>query len=159
MNRLLLPLLTLGILPPTTEASAEPAGQRIARAGSQASLAGPAENFTGRVRVDPPYGATDEIPASGAWVTFEPGARSAWHTHPRGQYLVVTAGVGRTQQWGGPIEELKPGDVVWCAPGIKHWHGAAPTTAMTHLAVTGRDEQGQNVTWMEKVSDAQYQAK
>ncbi|QHI97435.1 cupin domain-containing protein [Xylophilus rhododendri] len=134
-------------------------GQKISRAGSTASLAGPEANFTGRVRVDPVYAANSDINASGGLVTFEPGARSAWHTHPRGQYLAVTAGVGLTQEWGKPIQEIRPGDVVWCPPGVKHWHGAAPATAMTHLAVTGMAPDGKNVEWMEKVSDEQYHAR
>lgn len=130
--------------------------QTITRAGAQSSMQGPEASFTGRVRVDPLTSANDQINSSVAYVTFEPAARSAWHTHPKGQYLVVTSGVGRTQQWGGPVEEIKPGDVIWCPPGIKHWHGAAPGTAMTHLAITGMDAQGRNVEWMEKVSDGQY---
>ncbi len=131
-------------------------GQRITRVGSQASAAGPAEYFTGRARIDPLWPAGDDIHASGAMVTFEPGARSAWHTHPAGQRLVVVSGVGLTQEWGKPVQEIRPGDVVWCPPGVKHWHGASPTTAMTHLAVSGTRD-GKNVEWMEKVSDAQYQ--
>lgn len=140
----------------TSTGTAAPS-QTIARAGSQASVAGPADFFTGRVRIDPAWAANQDINTSGGLVTFEPGARSAWHTHPAGQYLLVTAGVGRTQEEGKPIQELRPGDVVWCPPGVKHWHGAGPTTAMTHLAVTGTVD-GKNVTWMEKVSDAQYSA-
>lgn len=132
--------------------------QSITRAGEQASAVGPAEVFTGRVRVDPVWPADGHINASGAWVTFEPGARSAWHTHPAGQRLVVVSGVGLTQEWGKPVQTIRPGDVVWCPPGVKHWHGATPTTAMTHLAVTGTAD-GRNVTWMEKVSDEQYQGK
>ncbi|MBO4119633.1 cupin domain-containing protein [Cupriavidus gilardii] len=135
-----------------------PTGQRISRLGSQASVAGPADTFTGRVRVDMLWPAGDDIPASGAMVTFEPGARSAWHTHPAGQRLVVVSGVGLTQEWGKPVQEIRPGDVVWCPPGVKHWHGAAPTIAMTHLAVSGTKD-GKNVEWMEKVSDAQYQGR
>jgi 4-carboxymuconolactone decarboxylase len=131
------------------------AAQQIIRAGTQTSAAGPVEYFTGRVRVDPLSRANDDIHASTAYVTFEPGARSAWHTHPRGQYLVVMAGVGLTQEWGKPVQEIRPGDVVWCPPGVKHWHGAAPTTAMTHIAVTGAAD-GKSVSWMEKVSDAEY---
>jgi quercetin dioxygenase-like cupin family protein len=129
--------------------------QQITRAGAQPSAAGPEAFFTGRVRVDPIWPANQDINTSGAYVTFEPGARSAWHTHPKGQQLVVVSGVGRTQEWGKPVQEIRPGDVVWCPPGIKHWHGAAPTTAMTHIAVTGTSE-GKNVEWMEKVSDEQY---
>ncbi len=135
-----------------------PATQQISRAGSQASGAGPAEFFTGRVRVEPVWPANAQITASGAMVTFEPGARSAWHTHPAGQRLLVTSGVGFTQEWGKQIQELRAGDSVWCPPGVKHWHGAAPTTAMTHLAVSGALD-GKNVEWMEKVSDEQYSAR
>jgi quercetin dioxygenase-like cupin family protein len=127
----------------------------ITRAGSQASIKGPAQNFTGTVRVDPLFGVHAPSATSGAAVTFEPGARSAWHTHPMGQVLVVTAGVGRVQQAGGPVQELRPGDVVWTPPGVKHWHGAAPTTAMTHLAIQ-ESANGKNVEWMEKVSDDEY---
>lgn len=135
------------------------AGQEIARAGSQASAEGPADYFTGRVRIDPVYAANQHVNTSGGLVTFEPGARSAWHTHPKGQYLVVTSGMGLTQEWGKPIQEIRPGDVVWCPPGVKHWHGATPHAAMTHLAVTGNTADGKNVNWMEKVSDAQYGAR
>jgi quercetin dioxygenase-like cupin family protein len=131
------------------------AAQQISRAGSQASVAGPAEYFNGQVRVDPLFSATGEINASGAYVTFEPGARSAWHTHPAGQRLVVVSGVGLTQEWGKPVQEIHPGDVIVCPPGVKHWHGAAPASAMTHLAVTGAVD-GKNVQWLEKVTDAQY---
>jgi quercetin dioxygenase-like cupin family protein len=135
-----------------------PATQQITRAGSQPSVAGPSETFTGRVRVDPVWAADDHLNASGALVTFEPGARSAWHTHPAGQRLVVVSGVGLTQEWGRPVQVIRPGDVVACPPGVKHWHGAAPTTAMSHLAVTATAD-GKNVTWMEKVSDEQYNAR
>ena len=132
--------------------------QEITRAGIQPSAAGPAEFFTGRVRVDPVWPADGHINASGAWVTFEPGARSAWHTHPAGQRLVVQSGLGLTPEWGKPVQLIRPGAVVWCPPHVTHWHGAAPTTAMTHLAVTGTLE-GKNVNWMEKVSDEQYSAR
>ena len=130
----------------------------VARAGSQASYAGPAEWFTGTVRVDPLFVAPAPGTVSGALVTFEPGARTDWHTHPAGQMLVVTAGCGRVQQEGHAMQEIRPGDVVWCPPGIKHWHGAAPGTAMTHLAVTGTVD-GRNVDWMEQVTDDQYNAR
>jgi quercetin dioxygenase-like cupin family protein len=133
------------------------AAQQINRAGSQASVAGPGDYFTGRVRVDPLFPATGENNASGAYVTFEAGARSAWHTHPAGQRLVVTSGVGLTQEWGKPVQEIHPGDVIVCPPGVKHWHGAAPASSMTHLAVTGSVE-GKSVQWLEKVTDAQYDA-
>jgi len=127
----------------------------IARAGSQGSVPGPAANFSGSVRVDPLFAPQGPSPTSGAAVTFEPGARSAWHSHPAGQVLVVTGGVGRIQQWGGAVQEIRPGDVVWTPPGVKHWHGAAPTTAMTHLAIQNTVD-GKNVVWLEKVSDAVY---
>jgi quercetin dioxygenase-like cupin family protein len=140
------------------QTSSTSAVQEIVPAGTQASQQGPADFFTGRVRVDPVWAASDEINSSGALVTFEPGARSAWHTHPSGQRLVVVSGVGLTQQWGKPVQLIRPGDVVLCPPGVKHWHGAAPTTAMTHLAVTGSRD-GRNVNWMEKVSDEQYNAR
>jgi quercetin dioxygenase-like cupin family protein len=139
-------------------AAANKTSQTISRAGSQASIKGPAEFFTGNVRIDPLFPVNDAAHVSGAYVTFEPGARSAWHTHPTGQHLIVTAGVGRTQEWGGPIEEIKAGDVIWCPPQVKHWHGASPTTAMTHIAITGTTN-GKNVEWMEKVTDEQYHGK
>jgi quercetin dioxygenase-like cupin family protein len=129
--------------------------QTISRAGSQPSVKGPAEYFTGNVRVDPLFPANDSTPFSGAYVTFEPGARSAWHIHPAGQHLLVTAGVGRTGEWEGKVDEIKAGDVIWCPPGVKHWHGASPATAMTHIALTGRLD-GKSVEWMEKVTDEQY---
>ena len=127
----------------------------IARAGSQASTRGPAANFTGAVRVDPLFQARAPARASAALVTFEPGARSAWHSHPLGQTLVVTSGVGRVQQWGGRVEEIRPGDVIWTPPGVKHWHGAAPATAMSHIA-SQEALDGKVVEWMEQVSEAQY---
>lgn len=129
----------------------------ITRSGSQTSRPGPSENFTGSVHVTPLFDANDPSRASGASVSFEPGARSAWHTHPRGQVLIVTAGVGRVQQWGVPVEEIRQGDVVWTPPGVKHWHGASPSTAMTHIAIQERLD-GEVVDWLEKVSDAQYSA-
>lgn len=134
-------------------------GATITRAGTQASMTGLEGFFTRLVRVDPLFPANDDINVSGAYVTFEPSARSAWHTHPKGQYLVVTAGVGLTQEWGKVIQEIRPGDVVWCPPGVKHWHGAAPGVAMTHLAITGTTEDGKNVEWLEKVSDEQYSSR
>ncbi len=127
----------------------------IKRAGSQPSGKGPADYFTGTVRIDPLIHAADPARVVSASVTFEPGARTAWHTHPLGQTLIVTAGAGRAQRSGGPIEEIRPGDVIWFAPGEKHWHGAAPTTAMTHIAIQERLD-GQTVEWMEKVSDDDY---
>jgi quercetin dioxygenase-like cupin family protein len=130
----------------------------IRRNGSRPSAKGPAENFTGAVRIDPLFQAPDPARATGALVTFEPGARSAWHTHPLGQNLIVTAGLGWTQCWGGPIEEIRPGDVISCPPGVKHWHGATPSTGMTHIAIQERDGSGKVVDWMEKVTDEQYLA-
>jgi len=129
----------------------------IRRSGSQPSKKGPPDWFTGTVRIDPLFQADAPARAAGASVTFEPGARTAWHTHPLGQTLIVTAGCGRAQRWGGPIEEIRPGDVVWFLPGEKHWHGAAPATAMTHIAVQEALD-GRVVDWMEKVSDEQYKA-
>ena len=129
----------------------------IKRCGSQPSTNGAAEYFTGSVRVDPLFQTSDPARAGGAYVTFEPGARTAWHTHPLGQTLIVTAGCGRVQRWGGPIEEIRPGDVVSIPPGEKHWHGAAPTTAMTHFAIQ-ESLDGKAADWMEKVSDEQYLA-
>jgi quercetin dioxygenase-like cupin family protein len=138
----------------STDGSAKPS-QTIMRAGSQASSKGPAEYFTGNVRVSPLFPANPSTAVSGAYVNFEPGARSAWHTHPAGQHLIVTAGTGWTQEWGGSVTELHEGDVVWCPPGVKHWHGASPTSALTHVALTGTIN-GKNVEWLEKVSDEQY---
>jgi quercetin dioxygenase-like cupin family protein len=127
----------------------------IKRSGSQPSSKGPADWFTGTVRIDPLFEAPEPGRVRGASVTFEPGARTAWHTHPLGQTLIVTAGCGRARHEGGPVEEIRPGDVVWFAPNEKHWHGAAPTTAMTHIAIQEVLE-GKVVEWMEKVSDEQY---
>jgi quercetin dioxygenase-like cupin family protein len=129
----------------------------IRRSGSQPSAKGPADWFTGTVRIDPLFTADAPARAAGACVTFEPGARTDWHTHPLGQTLIVTAGCGRVQRWEGPIEEIRSGDVVWFPPGEKHWHGAAPSTAMTHIAVQERLD-GRVVDWLEKVSDEQYLA-
>jgi quercetin dioxygenase-like cupin family protein len=127
----------------------------IKRVGSQPSGRGPAEYFTGSVRIDTPFQPPHPARARGANVTFEPGARTAWHTHPLGQTLIVTAGCGWAQREGGPIEEIRPGDVVWFEPGEKHWHGATPTTAMTHIAIQ-EALNGKVVEWLEKVSDDQY---
>ncbi len=129
----------------------------IKRAGTQASQKGLAEYFTGTVRIDPLFQPNAPSRAAGAYVTFEPCARSAWHTHPLGQVLIVTSGIGRVQRWGGPVEEIRAGDVVYTPPGVKHWHGAAPTTAMTHLAIQEALD-GKMVEWMEKVTDEQYGA-
>jgi quercetin dioxygenase-like cupin family protein len=127
----------------------------ISRAGSHPSRKLPEEYFTGHVRLDPLFQAAAPARVGGASVTFEPGARTAWHTHPLGQTLIVTAGFGWVQREGGPIEEIRPGDVIWFPPGEKHWHGATPTTAMTHFAIQEALD-GKAVDWMEKVSDAQY---
>ena len=127
----------------------------ITRGGSQPSGKGLADWFTGTVRIDPLFQPHDPGRAAAAAVTFEPGARTAWHTHPLGQTLIVTAGAGRAQRWGGPIEEIRPGDVVWFPAGEKHWHGASPTTAMTHIAIQ-ESLDGKAVEWLEQVSDAQY---
>ncbi len=129
--------------------------QQITRAGTQSSITGPAATFVGTVRVDPLFPADEEVHASSAYVSFEPGARSAWHTHPAGQRLVVVSGVGLTQEWGKPVQRIHAGDVVVCPAGVKHWHGAAPHSAMTHLAVTGVAD-GRSVAWLEQVSDVQY---
>jgi quercetin dioxygenase-like cupin family protein len=129
---------------------------KIARIGTQASAKGPAAWFTGIVRVDPLFQAPEPAHVQGAHVTFEPGARTAWHTHPLGQTLIVTSGCGWAQREGGPIEEIRPGDVVWFSPDEKHWHGAAPTTAMTHIAIQ-ESLNGKVVDWMEHVTDEQYQ--
>ncbi|WP_299563791.1 cupin domain-containing protein [uncultured Sulfitobacter sp.] len=129
----------------------------IHAAGSRPSGTGPAEYFTGTVRMDPLITAPDPARLRGATVTFEPGARTAWHTHPLGQTLIVTAGLGRAQREGGPVEILRPGDTVWFEPGEKHWHGAAPDCAMTHIALQEALD-GSAVTWMEHVTDAQYTA-
>lgn len=127
----------------------------IKRNGSQPSSQGLADYFTGTVRIDPLFEAPEPARARGGSVTFEPGARSAWHTHPLGQTLIVMSGLGWTQVWGGPKEEIRPGDVIWCPPGVKHWHGATPTTAMTHITVQ-EALNGKVVDWMEHVTDEQY---
>jgi len=129
----------------------------IKRSGSQPSGRGPEEWFTGTVRVDPLCHAADPARVTGASVTFEPGARTAWHAHPLGQTLIVTGGCGLAQRWGGPVEQIQPGDVVWIPAGEKHWHGATPTTAMTHIAIQERLDD-KTADWMEKVSDEQYLA-
>lgn len=127
----------------------------IQRVGSQASATGPEKWFTGSVRIDPLLNAKDPSKVGAASVTFEPGARTAWHTHPFGQHLIVTSGLGWVQEEGGPIQEIRPGDVVWFLPGVKHWHGASPETAMTHIAIQ-ESKDGSSVDWLEHVSDEQY---
>jgi quercetin dioxygenase-like cupin family protein len=129
---------------------------KVTRNGSQASAKGPADWFTGAVRLDQPFQAAEPSRVSGAVVTFEPGARTAWHTHPLGQTLIVTSGCGWAQREGGPVEDIRPGDVVWFEPGEKHWHGATPTTAVTHIAIQEKLD-GKAVDWLEHVSDEQYQ--
>lgn len=127
----------------------------VTRAGSQPSTTGAAENFTGAVRVDSRFKGSGEARISGGTVTFEPGARTAWHTHPLGQTLIVTAGAGRVQHWDGPVQEIRPGDTVWIPPGVKHWHGASATVGMSHIAFSEALD-GKTVEWMEQVSDEQY---
>ena len=148
-------IMIASLVPMTSALGETSEGLEIKRAGSQPSGKGPAEFFTGAVRVDPMFQADAPWQSRGASVTFEPGARTAWHTHPLGQTLIVTSGMGRVQRWDGPLQEIRPGDVIWIPPGVKHWHGATKTTAMTHIAITeGRD--GRLVDWLEKVSDEQY---
>ena len=130
----------------------------IKRSGLQPSAKGPADYFTGSVRIDAPFAGEDPARVGGATVTFEPGARTAWHTHPLGQTLIVTSGLGWVQREGGAVEEIRPGDIVWFAPGEKHWHGATSTTAMTHIAIAEKLN-GSPVDWMEKVTDDQYLGK
>lgn len=143
----------------TADAQSQPeqGALRITRAGTQPPRPAPADQFTGSARVDTPFQASSPARVSGARVTFEAGARTAWHLHPLGQTLIVTAGTGRVQRWGDPVEEIRQGDVVWIPPGVKHWHGAAPDSPMTHIAITEQLD-GKTVEWMEKVSDAQYGA-
>jgi 4-carboxymuconolactone decarboxylase len=152
MKLLVTTVLSLSLLTPLSAQTIT-----ITRSGSQPSRQGPAENFTGSVRVDAPFGPNAPSRTSGALVTFQPGARSAWHTHPLGQTLIVTAGTGRVQQWGGPIDEIRQGDVVWIPPNQKHWHGASPNSSMAHIAIVEQLD-GKSTDWMEKVSDAQYGA-
>ncbi|MCC4621575.1 cupin domain-containing protein [Xanthomonas cassavae CFBP 4642] len=130
---------------------------RVSKAGGAASAVGPADYFTGKVRIDAPFQADAPARVGGATVTFEPGARTAWHTHPLGQTLIVTAGAGRVQEWGKPAQDIRPGDIVWIPPGVKHWHGANATVAMSHIAIAEAVD-GSPVTWLEQVTDAQYAA-
>jgi quercetin dioxygenase-like cupin family protein len=150
-------LKVLATATPTVPTRRRKGTMEIKRSGSQPSGKGPADYFTGSVRIDPLFQAPDPARVRGASVTFEPGARTAWHTHPLGQTLIVTSGRGRVQAWGGPVEDIGPGDVVWFPPGEKHWHGATPTTAMTHIAIQEALD-GKVVDWMEQVSDEQYRA-
>ena len=164
MNRLAAIILALALLAPAGAYAAQQAGEAdkatltISRNGSQASAKGPADYFTGTVRVDSMFSPNDQARLSVANVTFEPGARTAWHTHPWGQVLVVSAGSGRIQALGGPVQDIRPGDVVWIPAGLKHWHGASPTTAMTHMSIVLPID-GSSAQWMEKVTDAQYSDK
>lgn len=139
----------------SVSAAEEQQAIKVTKIGTQASVTGPAENFTGHVRVDSPFKGSDPARVGGAFVTFEPGARTTWHTHPLGQTLIVTAGVGLVQHWDGPVQQIKAGDTVWISPGVKHWHGATETTGMTHIAIAEALD-GKVVEWMEKVSDSQY---
>lgn len=128
---------------------------KITRSGSLPSQKGPENYFTGTVRIDAPFSGSDNARVGGATVTFEPGARTAWHTHPLGQTLIITQGRGWLQEWGGEIQEMHPGDIIWIPEGVKHWHGASPETAMTHIAIA-ESLNGSPVEWLEKVSDEQY---
>jgi quercetin dioxygenase-like cupin family protein len=139
------------------KAEADPPPLVITRGGTQPSGKGPADRFTGAVRIDPLFQAKGPSRTHGASVTFEPSARTFWHRHPAGQNLVVTSGCGRVQRWGGPVEEIRPGDAVWIPPGVKHWHGAGPTTGMTHFAIQ-EEVDGRTVEWLEQVGDGQYQS-
>ncbi len=140
-----------------SQSQAEQQAIRITRAGTQPAQSLPADHFTGAVRMDSAFQVGEPTRVSGGRVLFEPGARTAWHTHPLGQTLIVTAGTGRVQRWGDPVDEMRQGDIVWIPPGQKHWHGAAPNTSMTHIAITEQLD-GKAVDWLEKVSDAQYAA-
>lgn len=144
--------LTVGI---STIAAAQTGAVVVTRVGSQPSTAGPEQYFTGSVRVDSRFQAASPARVGGAIVTFEPGAHTAWHTHPLGQTLIVTAGVGRVQRWGDAVQEIRPGDVVWIPPGAKHWHGASPTMGMSHVAIA-ESVNGMSVEWMEKLEREQY---
>lgn len=147
---------TASLLLPTSEALAQSdAAFVVTRAGSQPSSIGAADHFTGTVRIESPFQRKAPARVGGAIVIFEPGARTAWHTHPLGQTLIVTAGLGLVEHWGNAIQEIRPGDVVWIPPGVKHWHGAAATTGMTHIAISEALD-GKTVEWMEHVSDEQY---
>lgn len=151
-------IATLLLLLSSTAAHADQAvaaKMTITPNGSQPSTKGPAEYFTGSVRIDPLFGPTAPSRTTAGHVTFDAGARSAWHTHPLGQTLIVTSGTGWVQEWGGEKQVIRPGDVIWCPPGVKHWHGATATNGMSHIAIQEMLD-GKNVEWMEKVSDEQY---
>jgi 4-carboxymuconolactone decarboxylase len=155
MKQILIALIPLSLAYSVSAQAQDAGGVVITRAGTRPSRVGPAANFTGTVRVQPLFDTTAMTRAYGASVSFEAGARSAWHTHPRGQVLIVTTGVGRVQRWGAPVEEIRPGDVVRIQPGVKHWHGAVPTSAMTHVAIVEHLD-GRSTDWLEPVSDEQY---
>lgn len=144
--------LSLGM---TAASATDTAPVQVTRVGAQPSSAGGEQNFTGSVRVDSRFQATSPARVGGGIVTFEPAARTAWHTHPLGQTLIVTSGVGRVQKWGDAVQEIRPGDVVWIPPGVKHWHGASPTVGMSHVAIS-ESLDGKSVDWLEKVSKEQY---
>lgn len=154
MKNLIAAVSTAGLIAGAIGAEEMPSVQ-VTRVGTQASAAGPTEFFSGTVRVDAPFKGSGQARISGATVTFEPGARTAWHTHPLGQTLIVTAGAGRVQQWGSPVQEIRAGDTVSIPPGVKHWHGASRATAMSHIAIAEVLD-GKVVDWQEKVSDEQY---
>lgn len=145
--------LSLSMMAAATPADDTPI--TVSRAGSVNSVAGSSDYFTGTVRVDAPFQGTGGARAGGATVTFEPGARTAWHTHPLGQTLIVTSGVGSVQEWGKPRQQIRAGDIVWIPPGVKHWHGAEESVAMSHIAIA-ESQDGSPVTWLEQVADAQY---
>ncbi|WP_181142506.1 (R)-mandelonitrile lyase [Xanthomonas arboricola] len=147
--------MSLSMMAAVTPGGEEQQAIRVSKAGGAASAAGPADYFTGKVRIDAPFQADAPARVGGATVTFEPGARTAWHTHPLGQTLIVTAGAGRVQEWGKPAQQIRPGDIVWIPPGVKHWHGANATVAMSHIAIAEAQD-GSPVTWLEQVSEAQY---
>ncbi|MCC4615407.1 cupin domain-containing protein [Xanthomonas campestris pv. asclepiadis] len=149
--------MSLSMMAAVTPGGEEQHAIRVSKAGGAASAAGPADYFTGKVRIDAPFQTDAPARVGGATVTFEPGARTAWHTHPLGQTLIVTAGAGRVQEWGKPAQQIRPGDIVWIPPGVKHWHGANATVAMSHIAIAEAQD-GSPVTWLEQVSEAQYAA-
>ena len=155
MKNLIAAVSTIGLITGSALAE-EPQGVQVTRADNQASMTGPASYFTGSVRIDAPFSGTGDARIGGATVSFAPGARTAWHTHPLGQTLIVTAGTGLVQHWGGPVQVIQAGDTVWIPPGVKHWHGAAPTSAMTHIAIAEALD-GKVVDWLEQVSELQYQ--
>jgi quercetin dioxygenase-like cupin family protein len=154
MNPLAVATVSIALCIPAALAQTNPM-ITVTRPGAQPSAAGPAENFTGSVRVDSRFQGAAPARISGGIVTFEPGARTAWHTHPLGQTLIVTAGIGLVQEWDGPVQEIRPGDIVWIPPGVKHWHGATATNGMSHIAFS-ESLDGKSVEWMEKVTDEQY---